>query len=236
MADVWGTIFRDEWEGRPAPHRIERDDGLIDDFPSAAHYFEAPRSEPERTLLDRLEGPVLDLGAGVGSYSLYLQQRGLRVTAGDLSPGAIELCRLRGCRDARVMDVRTVELLAGEYRGVIVMGNTLGVQQTPESLPRFLRTLRRATAGGGRLVVTTIDPLVTDRPEHLAYHQRNREHGLPVGLTKIRLRYRDLVDDWIQLWLPTTEELDAAVGRSGWKREHRYRTGPFRTDCYLADP
>jgi hypothetical protein len=34
------------------------------------------------------QGPVLDLGAGAGRAALYLQQRGLSVTAVDASPGA----------------------------------------------------------------------------------------------------------------------------------------------------
>lgn len=75
--DIWGGIYADHWAGRPEPHFIERDDGLVETFPSAETYFRAPRSEGERELLDLLEGPVLDLGAGAGSYALYLQGRGL---------------------------------------------------------------------------------------------------------------------------------------------------------------
>jgi len=50
-------------------------------------------------------GPVLDLGAGAGRASLYLQQRGLHVTAIDASPGAVEVCRHRGVADVRLGDV-----------------------------------------------------------------------------------------------------------------------------------
>jgi len=91
--DVWGRIFRDHWVGHVEPHFIERDDGREETFESAAIYFEAPRSEAEKELLGRLDGPVLDLGAGGGSYTVYLQNQGLQVTAADSSPLAVEVCR-----------------------------------------------------------------------------------------------------------------------------------------------
>lgn len=232
--DVWGAIYLDEWSGGPATHVIERDDGLIHTFESAANYFEAPRSAPERELLDELEGPVLDVGCGVGAYALYLQERGLTVTAVDSSPGAIEVCRARGCEDARVMDIRSLRLPRDEYRGIIVMGNTLGVHQTPRTLPGLFSTFREASTGHARLVCTTIDPLETEEAVHLKYHERNRERGLPPGLTTVRMKYQDRVGDWVPLWLPTTEELEVAVDGSGWDLEVRHTMGPYRIDLYAA--
>jgi hypothetical protein len=227
-------IYRDQWSGRQASHVIERDDGLVDTFESAAMYFEAPRSEPERVLLDRLTGPVLDLGCGAGAHTLYLQQRGLRVTAVDASAGAVDVCRARGCADARVMDVRWLELPPGEYRGIITMGNTLGVHQTPETLPKLFATLRHSSTDQAHLVCTTLDPLETEDPVHLEYHRKNRERGLPPGLTTIRMKYRDLVGDWAPLWLLTTQELEEAVSGSGWELESRRALGPYRIDLYAA--
>ena len=69
---VWGKIFLEHWNGIREPHAVERDDGRREVIEWAADYFEAPRSEAERELLSQLHGPVLDLGAGAGSYSLFL--------------------------------------------------------------------------------------------------------------------------------------------------------------------
>ena len=96
MIDVWGRVYLDHWARREAPHVIERDDGRVEKFDSAANYLIAPRSAAEKDLLKLLDGPVLDLAAGAGSYALYLQNEGLRVTAADLSAGALEVCRARG--------------------------------------------------------------------------------------------------------------------------------------------
>ena len=233
MPDVWGEVYRDHWRGIVEPHVIERDDGREHEFESAADYFVAPRSTAEAQLLASLDGPVLDLGAGPGSYALHLESGGVEVTAGDSSPGAVEVAGARGCRDTRVMDLRGVDLAPESYESVIIMGNTLGVHQTPKSLPGLLSSLRHVVVVGGVLLCQMLDPLDTDEPAHLRYHERNRRRGLPPGQTRIRLKYRDLVDDWIDLWMPTAEELETAQRGTGWelvetKSEGRHRLRLFK--------
>jgi SAM-dependent methyltransferase len=232
--DVWGQIFRDHQRGEVEPHFFERDDGREEIFRSAAIYFEAPRSEAERELLGRLEGPVLDLGAGAGSYTLYLQDQGLQVTAADSSPQAVEVCRSRGCEDARVMDLRSLELEPESFQSVIVMGTTLGAHQTPASLPRLLSALRRAVPPDGKLLCQMADPLDTLDDAHLLYHQRNRDRGLPPGLIRLRIRYKNLVDEWMNLWMPTDDELAVATAASGWTLLEEPRDGPYRVRLFQA--
>jgi SAM-dependent methyltransferase len=226
--DVWGCLFRDHFEGRIHPHTFERDDGFEQQLASGELYFQVPRSEMERELLDALEGPGIDLGAGAGSYALYLEARGLAVTAVDASPGAIELCQRRGCRDARVMDMRGLDLPRGHYASFICMGNTLGIHQTPETLPTLLATLARAGRPRARLVCSMRDPLDTDEPDHVRYHQRNRERGLPPGLTAVRVRYREMMEPWARLWMPTRDELLRAMAGTGWSISNETSRGPIR--------
>jgi SAM-dependent methyltransferase len=210
------------------PHFIERDDGFVNRFDSAASYFRAPRSDGEREVLDSVAGPVLDLGAGPGSYALYYQRRGLPVTAADSSPGALAVCRERGCSDVRAMDLRALQLGAARYGAILVMGNTLGLHQTPETLPGLLRSLFRSLEPGGRLICNMIDPLETRSHEHLRYHRRNLASRLPPGLVRIRLRYRDLVDAWTDLWMPTDDELHAVCRAAGCELIEERAFGPER--------
>jgi SAM-dependent methyltransferase len=227
-------MYRDHWAGIVAPHVIERDDGREHEFESAADYFRAPRSDPEREMLDALDGPAIDLGAGPGSYALYLQSRGLEVTAADLSPGAVEVCLDRGCRSARLLDLRSVALDPGAYCSIVVMGNTIGAHQTPASLPRLLSSLRHGVKPGGKLVAQMLDPLDTADPKHHEYHERNRRRGLPPGLTRIRLKYRELVDEWITLWMPTDAELGLATKGTGWQLIETRQVGPHRLRLFVA--
>ncbi|MGD2070818.1 MAG: class I SAM-dependent methyltransferase [Gemmatimonadota bacterium] len=232
MTDVWGKIYKDQHHGTVARHSMERDDGRMEVFESAAGYFEAPRSEEETDLLAELEEPVLDLAAGVGSYTLYLQEKGLDVTAADYSPGALEVCRERGCRKVRQLDLRDLELEPGSFRSVIIMGNTLGAHQTPASLPYLFRSLRRAVRPNGRLLCSTVDPLDTAEEAHLAYHERNRRRGLPPGLVRMRMMYGDLVDDWMLLWLMTESELLDVATKEQWTLLETRAYGPFRARLF----
>ena len=47
--------------------------------------------EIERKALDMAKGRILDVGAASGCHSLVLQERGLDVTAIDISPLSVEL-------------------------------------------------------------------------------------------------------------------------------------------------
>ena len=226
--DIWGRIYKDYWSGRIAPHELERDDGRVEVFDSAANYFSSPRSAAEKELLGSLEGPVQDLAAGPGSYALYLEAEGLQVTAADFSPGALDVCRARGCGDVRPVDVRSFEEEPGSFGSIIVMGNTLGVHQTPEPFSDLFLALRQAVRPSGRLLFTMIDPLDTTDESHLAYHRRNLEKGLPPGLVRWRIRYDGMMDDWMNLWMLTDEELRTLASDAGWVLLEERRRGPFR--------
>ena len=237
MMDVWGDIYRTELAGQSAAHVIERDDGNLDRFSSASDYFDSPEHRPERDLLHRLRGPVLDLAAGAGSYSLYLQDTvGLDVTAAEYSAGAREVCIARGCRHVVGADLRQLDLPPGAYGSIIVMGNTIGAHQTPATFVDLLRQLRDAVRSGGHLLFTMIDPLDTADESHLAYQRRNVAAGRPPGLVRIRMRCDDRYDDWMNLWMLTESELRQALVESRWAEVDSRRGGPLRVKLCEKGP
>lgn len=216
-SDVWGRIYLDHWRGDPHPHVFERDDGNRNQVPEAGGYFLAPRGVADRTSLERLTGRVLDLGCGPGSYTLYLEARGCDVVAVDASRGAVEVCRERGCRDARTLGIDDISPELGRFDAIICMGNTFGIGASPETLPQRLLRVRSVLAPNGKVVLAMIHPLATTDPAHLAYHERNRAAGRPPGLTRARIEYRGDVGDWWSLWMPTPEELADAATAGGFE-------------------
>jgi SAM-dependent methyltransferase len=226
--DIWGRIYLDHWRGESHPHTFIRDDGNISVVETAAGYFEAPRGATDEAACSELRGRVLDLGCGAGSYSLLLEGQGQNVVGIDASPGAIEVCRERGCRDARVMDFSELRFRAGEFDAIICMGNTLGISQSPETLPMFLRELGRLVRPEGTLLAAVVDPLDTTDPANLSYHEQNRAAGRPPGLVRARIEYRGQIGDWWQLWLPTEDELREAIRAGGWSVDSSTAEGPSR--------
>jgi SAM-dependent methyltransferase len=217
MAGIWGRIYLDQWRGEPQPHVYHRDDGNRDTADSAASYFRAPRGNADREVLGTLTGRILDLGCGPGSYTLFLEQRGLEVVAIDASPGAIDVCRERGCGDARVIAIDEVDATLGRFDAIVCMGNTFGIDANPGTLPDRLDRMRSVLAPNGRLVLALLDPLATSDPNHLRYHERNRAAGRPAGLTRARLEYRGEMSDWWHLWLLTESELRDVVAQANWQ-------------------
>lgn len=234
--DIWGRIYRDQWEGDPHPHVIERDDGHRHVIEDAAVYFTAPRLDAEKRAFRALEGPALDVACGPGSYAIHLQNHGLTVTAVDNSPRAVKIAGMRGCLDARVMDLRELELEDGGFASIVVMGNTFGAYMTPDTLPGHMARLRRLVQDGGVLLTSTVDPLDTHEPAHLLYHERNRERGRPPGLVRVRVSYREELTDWFDLWLTTRDEVEPIAAGAGWSLEEETPERQWRVRRFRAVP
>jgi hypothetical protein len=69
---------------------------------------------------------------------------------------------------------------------------------------------------GAKIVGSNRDPLATDDPEHLAYHQLNRERGRLPGQMALRIRFQSLATPWFDYWFLSTGELAAVAEASGW--------------------
>ena len=216
--DAFGQGLCEQYRGEDTAYVIERDDGYVD-LDGMAHYFDGPDTwaQDERRALREVRGRVLDIGAGAGRIALELQRRGHRVTTIDNSPLAVGVCRLRGVRDARVLPLERVCRLRGRYDTVVMFGNNFGLLGGLRAGRKHLRALARITSPDGRIVAQTMDPYDTDRPEHLAYHRRNRRQGRLGGQIRMRLRHRGLCTPWFDYLFVSRTELVRLVSGSAWR-------------------
>jgi len=231
VPDPFGKAFMAYYRGEKVSCIIRRDDGLVDEDDMEG-YFKGYDDwfEPEKKALQRVHGRVLDVGCGPGRHLLWLQERGFTVTGIDVSPTAVEVARLRGARDCRVMDVRNLSFPPSSFDTIIMMGNNFGIAGGMEPTKRMLRSLHRITTEDGLIISTSRDPLDTDNPRHLAYHEQNRRRGCPPGLVTIRLEFRGKIGPWFDLLLATPEEMAEMAEASGWRMDEVYRdeTGRWR--------
>ena len=215
--DVFGAAVMDRIAGTPEPLTIERDDGYLD-TDDLDIYFSTFDSFPEceRRALNLAKGRVLDIGLGPGRVSLHVQEMGLEAVGIDLSDGMLEVARRRGVRDAVRMSACDLRFPKGHFQTAVAFGNNFGLCGTPGAVMSMLLRLRDIVSDDGVFLAESIDPLATEKPEHLKYHERNRSAGRMPGQVRLRFRYRDAVDDWFDLLMVTPAEMRGLAERTGW--------------------
>lgn len=198
--------------------RVEREDGHWT-WEDIRWYFTTARDFPahERAVLKFARGRVLDLGCGAGRHSLYLQRRGLRVTALDCSERMVELARARGVREVRVANAcGRLPFADGEFDTVLLLGNNLGFCGTEKKVGAMLRELHRITNAQGRILATTRQPSTTN-PVHRAYLQRNLKSGRALGQLRLRLVVNQQTSDWFDLLLLAPTDVMRLATKTHWQ-------------------
>ncbi len=216
--DLFADALWEYHETGKADLCLERDDGTLrreDVGWYFTRYAEFPRFEKQALKFAR--GRVLDIGCGAGRHALYLQRRGLRVTAIDASPRIVELARGRGVKDARVVNAcHPLPFTNYSFDTVILFGNNLGICGTVARFRGMLRELHRVTAPRGRIIATTRQPS-TMNPKHRRYLRRNLERGCAIGQVRIRLVYRGKRGAWFDLLLLAPTDLMQIAASEGWE-------------------
>ena len=111
--------------------------------------------EIEKKALDMARGRTLDVGAAAGCHSLVLQERGIDVTAIDISPLSVETMRLRGVRNVREQDFFTLQ--NEQYETVLMLMNGIGIVGTLERMPAFFTLLDKILSPGGQVLCDSTD-------------------------------------------------------------------------------
>ena len=101
-SDPLGHSIRDHHYGEQDEPLIDRDGAEMREQPIGRFYFGEfdPESERGERLIQWLDGPVLDMGAGAGRDTLYFQDHFETVVV-EISEYLVETMRERGVQDTR---------------------------------------------------------------------------------------------------------------------------------------
>jgi SAM-dependent methyltransferase len=216
--DLFADALTQFYKTGKARLRIERGDGYCDTEDLGWYLTTFPQFPSfEKQASKFARGRVLDAGCAAGRHSLHLQNRGLSVTAIDVSQKMVRLALERGVKDVRAGDVcRRLPFRDGEFDTVILFGNNLGLGGTVPRFRRMLRELHRITSPQGRILATTRQPSTTN-PIHRAYLYRNLARGRAIGQIRLRLVFNDRRGPWFDLLLLAPTDLMQIASKENWQ-------------------
>jgi SAM-dependent methyltransferase len=109
----------------------------------------------EKLALKETRGKVLDLGCAAGCHSLYLQSKGVDVTAVEVSEKSAIVARSRGVEKIINDDWRNLKLR--NFDTVLVLMNGMGLADSPAELKLMFRKLKSFLSPFGAILIDSTD-------------------------------------------------------------------------------
>jgi 2-polyprenyl-3-methyl-5-hydroxy-6-metoxy-1,4-benzoquinol methylase len=197
----YGKALIDYYQGNAsAAVTMVRDDGWTTELQMESFFRQAEAFELERLALNLCTGKILDVGAGAGLHSLFLQNKGFEVCAIDVIPESVRIMRERGISVVQQADVMT--FVGGQFDTILMMGHGIGMVEDIPGLDRFLAHASSLLRPAGQLLLTSLDIRVRSDPSGILYQKRNRDSGRYFGEIRMQFRYGEILGPlfgWLQV-------------------------------------
>lgn len=222
--DVFGQALKDYFlEGKAETLNLYTSLGDLEDMPIDLFFrSEQDMPELERYALELCRGKVLDIGAGVGSHALFLQEKGIDVTALDLSPAACEIMQQRGLQQVICGDIQEVQLQ--KYDTLLLLMNGIGVFGKLNNFSAFLERAKTLITAGGQLLFDSSD--IT-----YAYEEGPLPDQHYFGEVSYQYEYKGQKGNWFDWLFIDQATLISSAYQVGWNCEVLYVD---ENDQYLA--
>jgi len=167
MKDLMGKAIWDFYQNKSADDLLtETSISEIDELP--VEYFFRDFDEMnllEQKALELSKGKILDIGAGAGSHSLYLQnEKKLEVFALDNSPKSVEVCQLRGVKNVWCSDI--LDFPVQTFDTILLLMNGTGIFESLDKIDLYLEKLQSLLNEKGQILIDSTDILyMYDRDE-----------------------------------------------------------------------
>lgn len=220
--DVFGQLIENFYRGKNAFSVVERDDGYINVDEGADLYLADYRDweSHEKKAIKYAKGRFLDIGCGAGRVMLYLQKKGFSGIGIDTSPKAIKICRLRGTRKVKIMDIEEVgKFKRGSFDTILMFGYNFGLFASRKKAKALLKKLFRITSNNAVIIAEDRDPYMTSNPINLKYLETNSKKGRMPGQLRLRVRFMQYSSSWFDYLYVSKKEMINLLKGTGWKIE-----------------
>jgi precorrin-6B methylase 2 len=210
--DVFGKVLKDHYLGRQKGKLwLHNSYGSPEDMPVDIFYrnkFEI--SELESIAIDLCKGKTLDIGAGVGSHALILQNNGIDVTAIEISEVACDIMQKRGVK--KVVNKDIFQFDGEQFDTILMMMNGIGLCGDMEGLERFLEYLKKLIVPGGQIIFDSSD---------IAYLYKSDDFisSNYYGEISYQYEYQSVKGNWFKWLYVDFNSLEQIANKLGWDCE-----------------
>lgn len=156
--DPMGAAIRDYFrQGKSAQLKVLSSLFDDDEMP-VAHLFRSYHEMPplEQRALNEARGKVLDVGAGAGCHALALQERGLDVTAVDISPLSCETMKERGVANVECVNIFN-QRFQERFDTLLLLMNGTGIAGKLSRLQQLLSRLKQLMNPSAQILIDSSD-------------------------------------------------------------------------------
>ena len=224
--DPFGRALRDHYHDDRDTPLIQRDGDRELIHPIEQFYFGdfSTKNDVGKWLIERLDGPLLDMGAGVGQHALYFQDH-FETIAIEVSEYLVEIMRERGVSNAKHADMFALKdtFERDQFRSALAHGTQLGLVGSMQGLRRFLGNLALVTMPNATAVLDCYDPEREETTNLLGY-RADPTQGLAYRV--MHFEYKGEVSETLLFRLFSPKQLRKATVGTGWEvTEIRRRSG-----------
>ncbi|WP_019508667.1 methyltransferase domain-containing protein [Pleurocapsa sp. PCC 7319] len=196
--DVFGKALLDYYHGNA--------DACLKVFSTEAETYNLPVSvffrPPDQLTIDRLavslcSGKILDIGAGTGIHTLYLQNKGVEVTALDVSRNACLVMSHSGVKNIINQDIFELES-ESKYETWLILGRSIGAVGNLEKLRNFFLKAKLSLTPRGKIILNST----------------NGERNITI-IRKLQFEYqgtKSSIVDWLNIDRETLQKIAYDVG------------------------
>ncbi len=219
---LYGLALKDYLNGnKSAQVTIIRDDDNRVLLPVNGFFRCATEFEIDRIALEHCRDKVLDIGAGTGEHTLYLQKQSYDVTAMDISSDACEVMQLRGVNRVICENIWTWNTIV-KFDTLLILGRSIGLVENLEGFEKFLNLAKRILSPNGQVLLNSLDVRCTDDRNNLDYQKRNIKAGKYFGEIRMRFEYACHISEYTNHLHIDPETLGRLAKKNNWDVDYLY--------------
>lgn len=180
-----------------------------------AYYFRSYENMPdlEKEALRLCDGKILDVGAGAGSHSLYLQKHNLDITAIDSSKYNCLVMQKRGLKN--VVHLSIWEHDVHSYDTLLFLMNGIGFVGSIEKLYAFLQYLHENCKEEVQLIFDS-------SPVDYLYEDKELPSDFYYGEIDCQYSYKGMYSDWFKWLYVDFETLEKVATNCSWNLKKHF--------------